>query len=345
MVSGVKYVIDPSELTKLFLLKGAEVESVRGLLEDCLVQELKADEVLIHAEQPNQFLYLLLSGHLRVHLDLTLDPIVVLEPGEVVGELSLIDGELTSAHVVAGSDCRILVLDEETMWSLLDASPVARNLLFILARRLRHGDSLLSTSQQLQREYELHATTDALTGLHNRRWLDKMLVRHMERGKRDDRVLSLLLIDVDNFKNYNDTHGHVGGDRVLYTVARALREGMRPGDQTARYGGDEFVALLPETDAPASRRVSQRLCKAVAEADVSTLSESPLPAATISVGVAQMTPADNCGGFASRGRQSLIQCKEAGSETEFPKPDAPPESLTISLKQFFATCCQLSAVT
>ncbi len=143
------------------------MEQYRGLLEECPEQELKRDEVLIHAGQPNEFLYLLLSGRLRIHLKLTFDPIAILERGEVVGELSLIDGKLTSAYVVADTDCRLLVLDEQTIWSLVDASPTAQNLLITLARRLRHGNSQILTSQQLQHEYENYAVSDALTGVYN----------------------------------------------------------------------------------------------------------------------------------------------------------------------------------
>ena len=110
--------VDLGELENMLLLKGAELESIQGLLETCSVQCLKKGEVLIHAGQPNHILYLLLSGRLRIHLELELNPIVVLEPGEIVGELSLIDGQLTSANVVADKDCRLLVLGEKALWSL-----------------------------------------------------------------------------------------------------------------------------------------------------------------------------------------------------------------------------------
>lgn len=303
---------DKSEIEDLLLLRGVEFESVRGLLEDCPIRELKPDEVLIHAGQENQFLYLLLSGSLRIHLQLDDDPITVLERGEVVGELSLIDRQLTAAYVVANDHCRLMVFDEKTMWCLVDASPVARNLLFLLARRLRHGDALILTSQQLQREYEHYATTDALTGLYNRRSLDKILARQMERSKTSEQALSLLLIDVDSFKNYNDNHGHVAGDHVLYTVARTLRDNMRPGEIIARYGGDEFVAVLPDTDTSNGQAAGDRLCKVVAEAQVHSSDGSALPGVTISVGVAQMAIEDTPESFIAATDTALYDAKRGG---------------------------------
>lgn len=303
---------DSSELENLFFLRGVDFGSVRGLLEECPLRVLKPEEILLQAGERNESLYLLLSGRLRIHLQLDADPITILNPGDVVGELSLIDKQLTAAHVVADESCRLLVLDEETMWSLMDASPVARNLLFLLARRVRHGDDLLITSQQLQRQYEHYSTTDALTGLYNRRWLNRTLERQVERSQRDQSDLALLVIDVDSFKGYNDGQGHVAGDHALYTVAQTVRESLRPGEIIARFGGDEFVAVLPDTDISGGLAVGERLRKAIAEAEVRATDGSPLPGMTISVGVAQITPEDTAEKLIEAADRALYNAKRAG---------------------------------
>ena len=303
---------DSSELETLFLLRGVDFRSVRGLLEECPIRVLKSGEVLIGAGERNDSLYLLLSGSLRIHLELDAEPIAVLNEGEVVGELSLLDHELTAAHVVAAESCRLLVLDEETMWSLVDASPVARNLIFLLAQRVRRGDALLITSQQVQRQYEHYATTDALTGLYNRRWLNRTLERQMHRSQRDEKGLALLVIDVDSFKGYNDTQGHVAGDHALYTIARTIRESLRPGEIIARLGGDEFVAVLPGTDVNGGLVVGERLRKAITEAQVTASDGSPLPGLTISVGVAQMIPEDTAETLVETADQALYDAKREG---------------------------------
>lgn len=108
------------------------------------------------------------------------------------------------------------------------------------------------------------ATTDGLTGLHNRRCFDERLVRDWALTQRSRRPLALMLLDVDHFKRYNDTYGHLAGDQVLVRVAQALRsQARRPGDFVARYGGEEFVLLLPETDARGAAEVARAMLGAV----------------------------------------------------------------------------------
>ncbi len=275
--------VDQRELELVPLLKGVDFDSIQDILNSSPVKELKAGEVLIRAGEVNEYLYLLLAGHLRVHLDFKMDPVALLEPGEIVGDLSVIDGQPTSAHVIADDDCRLLALSEQNMWSLVKTShAVAYNFLSILAHRLRKGNINNLT-------YKRDSTMDALTTLYNRRWLDTMLPRQMERCKSDGHDLSILLIDINNFKPYNDTYGHLAGDRVLYTVARTLMANVRPGDMIARYGGDEFVALLPDADEARASEIGERLHTAVSEATGGS-DWRDLPSVTISVGLAQMTP-------------------------------------------------------
>jgi len=313
MEEEIKIALNSSELQNTSLLEGVQLESVMGLLETCPVRHLKRGEVLLHSGRENHYLYLLLSGQLEVRLKLKLDPIAVLEPGEVVGELSVIDRQQTSAHVVAGEDSRVMAFDETTLWCLVEASHhVARNLLFVLSRRLRHGNRFILKSQQLQQEYQRYATVDALTGVYNRRWLDEMLTRQLERSKKSGGLFSLLLIDIDSFKNYNDTHGHVAGDRALHTVAVTLGSTTRPGDMIARFGGDEFIVLLPGIDVCSSGKMGQRLIQAISNAQIQSLDGNPLPPLTISIGAAQMNPADTPETFVANADTALYRAKQRG---------------------------------
>ena len=108
------------------------------------------------------------------------------------------------------------------------------------------------------------ASRDALTGLYNRGYFHEVLERELARAVRYGDVLSVVMVDLDRFKDVNDLHGHAAGDAVLCEVAAMLRPCLRDGDVLARYGGDEFCVLLPNTPAAAAEVVAQRLCASVA---------------------------------------------------------------------------------
>ena len=307
---------DPKELEHISLFQGVEIESIQHLLAPCTVQNLKPGDLLIESGKPNRLMYALLSGHLRIHLDIEEDPITVLEPGEIVGELSVVDGQATSAHVVADGECRVLGIDENTAWGLMRTSHnVAYNLIKVLAQRLRGGNSVISTTQELQREYERYAVVDGLTGLYNRRWLDEMLPGQIERCRETYRDLSILIMDLDGFKNYNDTYGHLAGDHVLVTVGTTLAGSMRAGEMIARYGGDEFIILMPDVTIDLLKNVAARLKKSVREAPLGT-EWAHLPPIGISIGWTQMTEEDTSSTLIARADEALYQDKESGRKAD-----------------------------
>jgi diguanylate cyclase (GGDEF)-like protein len=121
------------------------------------------------------------------------------------------------------------------------------------------------TNQILQQEeaLSLAATTDGLTGLLNRRECDRILADEIQRGDRYGTPFSMIMGDIDHFKSFNDTYGHQVGDEVLRAVAEVLRDGVRGVDKVCRYGGEEFVMILPECDAVAARQTAERLRAAV----------------------------------------------------------------------------------
>jgi diguanylate cyclase (GGDEF)-like protein len=134
---------------------------------------------------------------------------------------------------------------------------------------------------------------DALTGIANRRRFEDTLAREWRRATRDQLPLSLVMIDIDYFKNYNDAYGHQLGDECLRRVAAEIREAItRPGDLVARYGGEEFAAILPSTPAKGACAVAELLRLRV-ERIATHHQTSPLGVVTISVGVASMTPGES----------------------------------------------------
>jgi diguanylate cyclase (GGDEF)-like protein len=302
--------LDPKELEKVTLLEGVDIESIQHLFAPCSVRQLKLNEVLIESGKPNRLMYALLSGRLRIHLDLEAEPITILEPGEIVGELSVIDGQATSAHVVSDGNCRVLGIDEKTAWALMHTSHnIAFNLIKVLAHRLRGGNSVISTTQKLQRKFERYAVIDALTGLYNRRWLDNTLSDQLEHCQETHRDFSVLILDLDGFKDYNDTYGHLAGDHVLCTVGQTLAEGMRAGEMIARYGGDEFIILMPDITIDLVEGVVERLRELVRQAPFGP-DWSDLPSISLSIGWSHMTEDDTANTLVARADEALYQDKE-----------------------------------
>ena len=143
----------------------------------------------------------------------------------------------------------------------------------------------------LNRELAQQASTDGLTGLANRRRFDEALDQEWRRAVRDETPLSLLMIDVDRFKLYNDRHGHQRGDECLRAVAAAMAQvARRPADLTARYGGEEFVVLLPGVDAAGAAALADRVLAAVRAKRIEHEANAPAGVVTVSIGAAAVMP-------------------------------------------------------
>jgi diguanylate cyclase (GGDEF)-like protein len=147
-----------------------------------------------------------------------------------------------------------------------------------------------------ERALERAAITDGLTGLFNRREFDRVLADELRRSARYGSIVSLAIGDVDHFKQFNDTHGHPAGDEILRGVARTLRHTVRDVDKVFRFGGEEFILLLPESDAQAALGTAERVRAAVEEM-VIPLANGTRARVSISIGVAThpahgATPAD-----------------------------------------------------
>jgi diguanylate cyclase (GGDEF)-like protein len=197
--------------------------------------------------------------------------------GDILGALTVLDKR---ARTLAPEQCLALETLSRQIMELLE---MRRTLIGL-------SDANAKLGQQ--------NVTDALTGVPNRRAYDQKLTEEYSRAKRTGAPLSLLLIDIDNFKEYNDNFGHPAGDTALQSVARVLMSSLRPYDFLARYGGEEFVIILPSTDLTDAIVVAERVRNLVAS------SEFPHRKFTISIGVARLD--------ADAGARALVQAADNG---------------------------------
>jgi diguanylate cyclase (GGDEF)-like protein len=148
----------------------------------------------------------------------------------------------------------------------------------------------MTDEKQAQISLEQLVTRDGLTGLANRRCFDDTLHAEWQRALRQQQPLSLLMVDVDNFKQYNDAYGHVGGDECLRRIAGAMAKEMRANDLVARYGGEEFAVILPNQSLKGAAIVAERMRCRVEQLQLPNLGASK-QFVTISIGAATALPA------------------------------------------------------
>ena len=159
----------------------------------------------------------------------------------------------------------------------------------------------------LESELERRATTDPLTGLYNRLRMEELIATELSRLRRYGGEATLLLLDLDHFKAINDEHGHDLGDRVLKELCQVLEENSREADIPARWGGEEFVLLAPETFAQEGELLAEKLRQAVAN--------HPFPAVaavTVSIGCVSLSPGDSPDEVLRRADDAMYAAKEAG---------------------------------
>ncbi|MBE0476419.1 MAG: GGDEF domain-containing protein [Coriobacteriia bacterium] len=156
------------------------------------------------------------------------------------------------------------------------------------------------------------SVTDELTGLYNYRYLQQRLDEEVERARRYEKSLSLLMLDVDDFKRYNDTHGHIAGDRALSALGRVVHSCVREVDVVARYGGEEFSVLLPETDEPGAYVAAEKVREAIGRYRFIEADSDPTHL-TVSIGVASMPGhASDKEGLLQQADEALYQAKSFG---------------------------------
>lgn len=183
----------------------------------------------------------------------------------------------------------------------------------VMEARLNASRQEISTLQQNLDEIRAESMTDPLSGLGNRKFFDRQIDRLTDEARKSDEPLTLLLLDIDHFKSFNDNYGHLTGDQVLRLVAQTLRQNVKGRDVTARYGGEEFAVLLPATPMRQALTVADNIRRAVMSKELKKKSTGEiLGRVTISIGVAALAETDDPLTLIDRADACLYAAKRNG---------------------------------
>ncbi len=184
--------------------------------------------------------------------------------GTFFGEMSIFENAPRSATCTFREDSRLIGLHENDFFDLIDTHPeiatkIMYKMLNITAQRLKDTGEFLSDMVHWGEEARKRAITDELTGAYNRRFLDDAMGNYYEKAKNSQKPLSIVMVDLDYFRQINDEYGHDTGDKIILDVVRVFRRSLREKDILARYGGDEFTIIMPDTAIDEAFEIAEKI--------------------------------------------------------------------------------------
>ncbi|MBR7800026.1 GGDEF domain-containing protein [Undibacterium fentianense] len=296
-----------------------ELIAIKQTLDHCPVVEAKSGEIVLDSQSSGACLYVVLSGVLaqtsvtsKRQLENSSTQYFA---GECVGEISVLDEEASTATIAAVTDTQLLLINSSVMWQLIDESNgVARNLLQLLSFRIRATNAQLRNRQKVGEFYRQLSMVDGLTGLHNRSWLNSQLPGMIENAHATNADLSIIMLDLDHFKKFNDQHGHIMGDEALQACAKVISASLRPSDFAARYGGEEMIIILSNTNKESAYIVAERLCERIRSTIVFKDTNLTLPHITASLGLATLLEGQDGLAVIASADAALYRAKERGRD-------------------------------
>lgn len=307
-----------SEVSESFLqqseiFRNVDLNKIRSQFDQIKMVQAQSGQTILSPSSTNHFIYILVKGELIICLQERISQaIATIHPGDCVGEVSIIDDRTPSAYVKASRNSELITIHRDVLTEMFELQPqLAVNLLKLLAERFRQNNDVLVNSIELQQEYRDKAERDALTGLHNRTWMDEVFPRQMELSERIGQKVTMVMIDVDHFKNVNDEHGHLVGDMALGHLASVIQENLRETDLLVRYGGEELLVLMPGTIISRAHVVAERV-RALVMATPLTLKNGKQLEITISLGMTEWREGESLDSLIERADQGLYQAKNNG---------------------------------
>lgn len=311
--------IDSPEILKVLeiapLFHGVPAELLARNLSQSNLRTLKAGEILLASGQANNQVYIIISGHLSIQTkESHVEPIVMLGEGECVGEMSILGDGHASAYVIAATDCKLLIVNYDALWKMIEGSHVAaRNMLGILSKRIRIADQIIAENLEQQNGYTGVSVIDELTGLYNQQWMQKKFNRLLQRNLRNKIPCCIMILEMDDFEEYNYKYGLLGSDQALRDMAYNVLFCLRPDDHAGRYIGEQFAVFLPGASLPDVCAAAERLKVAISSSIVVLPSGDALPSISASLGISQAYfDNDTLDSLFARATEALQHAKESG---------------------------------
>ncbi len=325
---------------------GFEPDEVQAICAAGQVRQCPAGEILFRRNEIGASMFLIEEGEVVLRFTGGVAE-KSLSAGDVFGELAFVTGRhRRTATARTNTACRLRVIDEAAYGRLLATKPR------LLVRLLRHTCSYLLASEnrliaslrQKNRELEstldylrrtreevdyqeLLANTDELTGLYNRRCLDRQLEKFIQRAHDTGTGLALILVDVDEFKEVNDTFGHAAGDAVLKSIGMVISECVRASDLPCRFGGDEFAVVLTDIEPEQATHRAESIRSRV-DGLIPVAANTEITTST-SIGGVMLAPGESTAELFERADKQLYQAKKLGrNRVCWPRRDGRPSAAT-----------------
>jgi diguanylate cyclase (GGDEF)-like protein len=306
------------------LLTDEELHVIVGFLRTVNVG---AGEILFREGDEGHELYIMKSGKIRVAIALPdghEKDITEFVTGDFFGEMSIFENAPRSATCTAQVDSSLYYLRRRDFYSLVKNHPsLAIKLMYrmsnITTRRLRSTGEFLSDMVLWGEDARKRAITDELTGVYNRHFLEDALENQFRISRNRGTPLTLIMVDLDHFRSINETYGHDKGDEIILAAISIFKKYLRDSDVIARYGGDEFTVLLPNTALPEGFSIAQNICEEISSLDIlegdgyDTGADGIFTRVTTSQGVAAFPEnAGDLGGLMKKADEALYRAKELG---------------------------------
>jgi diguanylate cyclase (GGDEF)-like protein len=300
------------------LLDDAERWSISELFKNKFVRR---EEILFREGENGNELFIVKSGKMASSIRLSngeFRELAEFSCGNFFGEMSIFENALRSATCICKDDAELLSLNKRDFFEMIErhsaiSVKIMYRMLNITTQRLRDTSEFLSDMVHWGEAARKRAITDELTGAYNRRFLDDAMDNYFESARTNGRGLSLIMVDLDHFREINEYFGHKGGDSVILEVVKIFNKHLRDKDILARYGGDEFTVLMPEIDALGAMEIAEKIRADVEMLDLFPNSDVPIKKISTSQGIASFPEhANDIKVLKQKADQALYRAKEEG---------------------------------